>query len=137
MSSRPSSSLASVSSVMFLIFVGFSCAQFHGYLFEKRGLDALRIGLLLTVGYGAGVISPLLQVPIIRRFGGPRGPLLAAMAGAALSLVLLPWARGFGSLLACFAAFSLCNSAIYPLNLACTLNVVRDHGDRSEKGAGG
>lgn len=125
MSSRPSASLASVSSVMFLIFAGFSCAQFHGYLFEKRGLDALAIGLLLTIGYGAGIVSPILQVPVIRRFRGPRGPLIAALLGAALSLALLPLARGFPALLAVFTIFSLCNSSIYPLNLACTLSALR------------
>jgi predicted MFS family arabinose efflux permease len=119
-------SLGGVSLTMFLVFVGFSCSQFHGYLFEKRGLDALRIGLLLTAGFSAGVLSPLLQVPIIRYFHGPRRPLLAALAGAALSLALLPLVRGFAPLLVVFAVFSLCNSAIYPLNLACTLDVVRE-----------
>ena len=31
---------------MFLDFVGLSAAQFHSYLFEKRGFGALEIGLL-------------------------------------------------------------------------------------------
>ncbi|MDB5104589.1 MAG: hypothetical protein JWP91_2278 [Fibrobacteres bacterium] len=113
---------------MFLIFVGFSSGQFHSYLFESRGIKGLQIGFLIMAGQGAGILSPLFQVRIIRRFHGPRLPLMLMLAGSGTALALLPHMRGFWPLLACFCGFSFCGAAIFPLNAACTFEAMRNHG---------
>ena len=67
----PEASLLGAGTAMFMVFVGFSAGQFHSYLFENRGIPALSIGILIMAGQGAGILSPLFQVAIIRRFHGP------------------------------------------------------------------
>ncbi len=113
---------------MFLIFVGFSSGQFHSYLFESRGLQGLQIGFIIMAGQGVGILSPLFQVSIIRRFRGPRLPLMLMLAGAGTALALLPHVYGFWPLLSCFCAFSICGAGIFPLNAACTFEAMRSHG---------
>lgn len=120
--------LFGVGLTMFLIFAGLSSTQFHSYLFESKGLGGLQVGFLLMAGQGAAILSPFLQVAIIRRFGGPRIPLVIMMAGAAVTLALLPHMRGFHSFLALFPVFSFCAASIFPLNAACTLEAMRDRG---------
>ncbi|HKP98167.1 MAG TPA: MFS transporter [Fibrobacteria bacterium] len=113
---------------MFLIFVGFSSGQFHSYLFESRGIRGLQIGFIIMAGQGVGILSPLFQVSIIRRFRGPRPPLMLMLAGAGIALAALPHARGFWPLLICFCAFSFCGAGIFPLNAACTFESLRTRG---------
>jgi MFS family permease len=122
------SSLLGVNLVMFLSYAGFSSAQFHSYLFESLGFRDLRIGFLLAAGYGAGILSPLLQVIFIRVFHGPRLPLMAALALGGISLACLPHARGYYGLMALFFAFCFSAAAISPLNTACTLETIRKRG---------
>jgi hypothetical protein len=113
---------------MFLAFAGASSTQFHSYLFERRGSTALQVGFLLAAGSLAGIVSPLLQVRVIRLFQGARVPLLLSLAGAALSLAALPFVSGFGALLAIFFLFSFFAAGVFPLNTACTLEAVRHRG---------
>ncbi|MDB5049998.1 MAG: transporter [Fibrobacteres bacterium] len=120
--------LLGVSLTMFLIFVGFSSGQFHSYLFESRGIKGLQIGLIIMAGQGLGILSPLFQVSIIRRFHGPRQPLMLMLGGAGAALAVLPHLRGFWPLLIGFCLFSFCGSGIFPLNAACTLEAMRNHG---------
>jgi hypothetical protein len=120
--------LIAVSFTMFLVFVGFSSGQFHAYLFENRGIGSLDIGLLIMAGQGAGILSPLFQVSIIRRFHGPRLPLMIMIAGAGSALALLPHLRGFWSLLSVFCLFSFCAAGLFPLNAACTFEAMRNRG---------
>ena len=117
-----------VSLTMFLIFVGFSSNQFHSYLFESRGIRGLQIGLIMMCGQGLGILSPLFQVSIIRRFGGPRPPLMLMIGGAGMALALLPHLRGFWPILICFCVFSFCGAGIFPLNAACTFEAMRNRG---------
>ncbi len=121
-------SLIGVNSVMFLTFVGFSSTQFHSYLFADHGFRDLEIGILLAAGYGAAILSPLLQVAFIRVFRGPRLPLMAALALAGLALLWLPHARNYYGLMALFFLFCFAAAAITPLNTACTLEITRDRG---------
>jgi len=109
---------------MFLIFAGLSATQFHSYLFESKGIRGLQIGILIMAGQGAAILSPLLQVAIIRRFGGPRIPLMLMIVGASVTLALLPYMRDFRSFLVLFPAFSFCAASIFPLNAACTLEAM-------------
>ncbi|HLP43293.1 MAG TPA: MFS transporter, partial [Fibrobacteria bacterium] len=96
--------------------------------FERLGFSGLEVGLLVSAGFAAGILSPLLQVSVIRLFRGPRLPLLMALAGAALALGTLPLVTAFLPLLLHFFAFSFFASAIFPLNTACTLDAVRHRG---------
>jgi MFS family permease len=121
-------SLFGIGLTMFLIFVGFSAGQFHSYLFENRGLTGLQIGLVLMASQAVGLLSPLFQVALIRRFHGPRLPLMLMLAGSGAGLALLPHMSGFWPLLICFCAFSFCATGIFPLNAACTLEAMRNHG---------
>ena len=82
-SQAPEATLLGAGLAMFMVFVGFSSGQFHSYLFENRDIPALRIGILIMAGQGAGILSPMFQVAIIRRFHGPRPPLMLMLAGAA------------------------------------------------------
>jgi MFS family permease len=113
---------------MFMVFVGFSAGQFHSYLFENRGIPALSIGILIMSGQGAGILSPLFQVAIIRRFHGPRLPLMLMLGGAAAALALLPRLHGFWPLLIGFCCFTFCSAGIFPLNAACTFEALRHRG---------
>lgn len=121
-------SLGGVSMAMFLVFAGASSSQFHSYLFERRGHAGLDVGLLLFSGYAAGLLSPLLQVRVIRLFHGPRTPLLLALAGTAATLSAIPFLRGYPALLGVFFLYSLFAAAVFPLNTACTLDAVRSRG---------
>lgn len=121
-------SLMAVSLTMFLVFVGFSSGQFHSYLFENRGIESLDIGLLIMAGQGAGILSPLFQVSIIRRLHGPRLPLMMMIAGAGSALASLPHLHGFWPLLAAFCLFSFCAAGLFPLNAACTFEAMRNRG---------
>lgn len=121
-------SLTGVCLAMFLIFAGTSASQFHSYLFEKRGFSGLEVGFLLAAGYGAGILSPLIQVPVIRFFRGPRTPLLLASALTAGCLAVLPRAHGFWPLFALAFLCAFFGSAVFPLNTACTLEAVRHRG---------
>lgn len=113
---------------MFMVFVGFSSGQFHSYLFENRDIPALRIGILIMAGQGAGILSPLFQVAIIRRFQGPRPPLMLMLGGAAVCLAFLPHLHGFWPLLIGFCGFTFCSAGIFPLNAACTFEALRHRG---------
>lgn len=113
---------------MFLIFVGYSSGQFHSYLFQHRGFRDLEIGYLLMAGSWAAVLSPLLQVPIIRLFRGPRLPLMLALACSGGCLVLLPQARSYYRLMGLFFLFSFSSASIYSLNTACTFEATRSRG---------
>ncbi len=113
---------------MFLIFSGLSAAQFHSYLFESKGIRGLQIGILLMTGQGAAILSPLLQVFIIRKFDGTRVPLLLMILGAAIALALLPHMQSFHAFLILFPVFSFCAAAIFPLNAAYTFEAMRDLG---------
>jgi PPP family 3-phenylpropionic acid transporter len=113
---------------MFLIFAGLSAAQFHSYLFESKGVTGLQIGILIMVGQCAAILSPLSQVAVIRWFRGPRVPLMLMLAGAAVTMVLLPCMPGFRAFLILFPAFSFCAAAVFPLNAACTFEAMRDLG---------
>lgn len=124
----PEASLMAAGLAMFMVFVGFSSGQFHSYLFENRGISALRIGILIMAGQGAGILSPLFQVAIIRRFHGPRLPLMLMLAGAAAALALLPHLRGFWPLLIGFCCFTFCSAGVFPLNAACTFEALRHRG---------
>ncbi|MEO7427226.1 MAG: MFS transporter [Fibrobacteria bacterium] len=121
-------SLFGVSLTMFLIFTGLSSGQFHSYLFESRGLQALEIGLILMAGQAVGMLSPLFQIAAIRRLHGPRLPLILMLLGTAAALALLPRLAGFWPLFLCFSIFSFCGAAIFPLNAACTFESMRNHG---------
>jgi MFS family permease len=121
-------SLFGVSLTMFLVFMGASSTQFHSYLFEQRGFAGAQAGYLLFAGYAAGILSPLSQVRIIRFFGGARLPLLLALAGTVLALAAIPFTRSFWGLLALFFACSFFASGVFPLNTACTLDVMRHRG---------
>lgn len=111
---------------MFLIFAGLSAAQFHAYLFESKGIQNFQIGLLIMFGQGAAILSPLIQVQLIRRFHGPRIPLMLMLAGAAVTLALLPSMRSFNSFLLTFSAFSFSAASLFSLNTACTLMAFRE-----------
>lgn len=124
----PEASLLAAGLAMFMVFVGFSAGQFHSYLFENRDIPALRIGILIMAGQGAGILSPLFQVGIIRRFHGPRLPLMLMLAGAAVALALLPHLHGFWPLLIGFCCFTFCSAGIFPLNAACTFESLRHRG---------
>jgi MFS family permease len=113
---------------MFLVFVGFSASQFHAYLFESRGIGHLQIGFLIMAGQAAGILSPLFQVSIIRRFHGPRLPLMLMTAGSGAALAALPHLRGFWPMLIGFCAFTFCGAGIFPLNAACTFEAMRERG---------
>ena len=113
---------------MFLTFAGISAGQFHGYLFENRGVSRFGIGLLLMAGQIAGLVSPYFQVASIRRFHGPRIPFLWVLAGAAVSLAALPRLSGFPALLIGFSLFSFCAAGIFPLNSACAFEALRARG---------
>ncbi|MEO6095574.1 MAG: MFS transporter [Fibrobacteria bacterium] len=113
---------------MFLVFVGISAGQFHSYLFESRGIGHLRIGILIMAGQGAGILSPLFQIIIIRRFHGPRLPLMLMIAGSGLALAVLPHLRGFWPMLIGFCIFTFCGAGIFPLNAACTFEALRHRG---------
>jgi MFS family permease len=121
-------SLFGVGLTMFLVFVGFSSGQFHSYLFESRGIESLHIGFLIMAGQGAGILSPLFQVSIIRRFHGPRLPLMLMIAGAGCALAALPHLSGFWPILICFCLFSFCGAGLFPLNAACTFEAMRNRG---------
>jgi MFS1 family protein len=124
----PEASLLAAGLTMFMVFVGFASGQFHSYLFENRGIPALRIGVLIMAGQGAGIVSPLFQVAIIRRFHGPRLPLMLMLGGAAAALALLPRLHGFWPLLIGFCGFTFCSAGIFPLNAACTFEAMRHRG---------
>ena len=124
----PEASLLGAGLAMFMVFVGFSSGQFHSYLFENRDIPALRIGILIMAGQGAGILSPLFQVGIIRRFHGPRLPLMLMLGGAAVALALLPHLHGFWPLLIGFCGFTFCSAGIFPLNAACTFEALRHRG---------
>jgi MFS family permease len=117
-----------VVTVMFLSFVGFSVAQFHGYLFQRTGFSPLQIGLLLGMGFTADILAPLFQVAAIRRLRGPRRPLVLVLAGAGLGTVFLPFVHGFAAAALVFSFTLFCSSCINPLNTACTLEVTRTRG---------
>ena len=121
-------SLWGVVTVMFLSFVGFSVAQFHGYLFERIGFSPLQIGLLLGAGFAADILSPLFQVVAIRRLRGPRLPLVIVLAGAGLGTVVMPYVTGLWLAGLVFSFTLFCSSSINPLNTACTLEVTRTRG---------
>ncbi len=125
-----STPLFGVGLAMFLIFAGLSSSQFHSYLFESNGLRDLQIGILLMAGQAAAIFSPLVQVPIIRKFGGPRLPLMFMIAGASVTLSLLPYMHHFWSFLILFPAFSFCAASVFPLNAASTLEAMQnqEHG---------
>jgi MFS family permease len=124
----PETSLFGAGLAMFLVFVGFSAGQFHSYLFESRGIPGLQIGLLIMVGQGTGILSPLFQVSIIRRFHGPRVPLMLMLAGTGAALAVMPHLRGFWPLLAGFCVYSFCGAGVFPLNAACTFEDLRNRG---------
>jgi MFS family permease len=124
----PEASLLGAGTAMFMVFVGFSAGQFHSYLFENRGIPALSIGILIMAGQGAGILSPLFQVAIIRRFHGPRPPLMLMLGGAAACLAMLPHLHGFWPLLIGFCGFTFCSAGIFPLNAACTFDSLRHLG---------
>jgi len=111
---------------MFLIFAGLSAAQFHAYLFESKGIGGFQIGLLLMCGQCAAILSPLLQVVLIRKFHGPKIPLMIMLCGAAVTLMLLPQMHNFKSFLILFSAFSFCAASLFSLNAACTLMSMSD-----------
>jgi hypothetical protein len=113
---------------MFLVFLGFSSGQFHAYLFESRGIGHLQIGFLIMAGQGAGILSPLFQVSIIRRFHGPRLPLMFMIAGSGSALAALPHLSGFWPMLIGFCVFTFCGAGIFPLNAACTFEAMRHRG---------
>jgi MFS transporter, PPP family, 3-phenylpropionic acid transporter len=113
---------------MFLIFAGLSAAQFHAYLFESKGIQGLQIGILIMAGQGTAILSPLFQVSIIRRFGGPQVPLMLMLAGTAISMVLLPYMHSFMGFLFLFPIFSFCGASVFPLNAACTFEAMRNQG---------
>lgn len=113
---------------MFLVFAGASASQFHSYLFEQRGFAGYQVGFLISAGYAAGLISPLIQVKAIRLFGGAKATLLAFLAGTVVTLACIPLLRGFWPLLSLFFLFSFFSAAIFPLNTACTLDAVRSRG---------
>lgn len=127
-SNLPEASLLSAGMAMFMVFVGFSSGQFHSYLFENRGIPALSIGILIMAGQSAGILSPLFQVAIIRRFHGPRPPLMLMLGGAATALAVLPRLHGFWPLLIGFCVFTFCSAGIFPLNAACTFEALRHRG---------
>lgn len=113
---------------MFLVFAGASASQFHSYLFEKRGFTGLDVGYLLAAGYGAGILSPLFQVPVIRFFRGPRTPLILALLLTGACLAALPRVHGFWPLFTLAFLGAFFGAAIFPLNTACTLDAVRHRG---------
>ncbi len=113
---------------MFLIFLGFSSAQFHSYLFETKGLKAIEVGLVLTMGYAAAILSPAAQVHLIRYMGGARRPLLIMLALSGICLVALPHLDTFWALASVFALGTFCLSSVHPLNVACTLENLRHLG---------
>lgn len=128
---RPASAPASLIGfglAMFLAFAGASSSQFHSYLFESRGFTGLEVGFLLSAGFAAGILSPLLQVQVIRHFHGPRIPLMLALAGTASTLGAIPFVHGFWPLLGLFFLCSFFASGIFALNTACTLDAVRPRG---------
>lgn len=120
--------MGAVGLVMFLTFVGFSSSQFHGWLFQNRGVSKLDIGLLLMAGQAAAVISPFFQVSSIRLFHGPRIPFLLVLAGTGAGLAALPHATGFWPLFACFTLFSFCAAGVFPLNAANAFESLRARG---------
>jgi MFS family permease len=122
------SSLPGAALAMFLVFAGASASQFHSYLFEKRGFSGLEVGYLLAAGYGAGVLSPLIQVKVIRLFRGPRLPLMLALLLTAVTLAALPRVHGFRPLFILAFLCAFFGAAIFPLNTACTLDAVRHRG---------
>ncbi len=113
---------------MFFIFLGFSSIQFHSYLFETKGLKAIEVGLVLTLGYAAGILSPAAQVHLIRLMGGARRPLLIMLALSGICLVALPHLDTFWALAAVFSVGTFCLSSVHPLNVACTLENLRHRG---------
>ncbi len=116
---------------MFSIFAGLSAAQFHSYLFESRGLGGFQIGLLLMMAQIAAIVSPLIQVPLIRHFHGPRLPLIFMLLGASIALFLLPYLHTFSAFLILFTLFSFCAASVFPLNAAFTFDAMRDLGHSS------
>lgn len=127
-SRHASASLWGAGSVMFLSFVGFAAAQFHGYLFEQMGFSPLQIGLLFGLGFTADIFAPILLVLAIRRLRGPRRPLLLVLLGAGLGTLLLPYSRGFAAAALLFSFTLFCSSSVNPMNTACTLEVTRTRG---------
>lgn len=120
--------MGAVGLVMFLTFVGFSSSQFHGWLFQNRGVSKLDIGLLLMAGQAAAVASPFMQVAAIRLFRGPRLPFLLVLGGTGAGLAALPHAYGFWPLLFCFTLFSFCAAGVFPLNAANAFEAMRARG---------
>lgn len=120
--------MGAVGLVMFLTFLGFSSNQFHGWLFQNRGISKLDIGLLLMAGQVAAIISPFVQVAAIRRFHGPRIPFLLVLAGTGATLAALPHLHGFWPLAVCFSGFSFCAAGVFPLNAANAFDSLRSRG---------
>ncbi len=87
------------------------------YATQELGLDADRAGFLLAI-YGVGsILSSLTAGRISDRIGTHRVLVTSLVASGAV-LVGAAWARSFGSLAACIAAWSLLAEAFRPAALA-------------------
>ncbi len=113
---------------MFLSFSGFSAVQFHAYLFERMGFSPFRIGVLLGLGFTAAIVAPILQVSAMHRLQGPRRALFLTLAGAGLTLAVLPHMHGSLFIAVTFFTVIFFVSGIDPLVTACVLEVTRSRG---------
>ncbi len=121
-------SLKALSWSIFFLYVGISSLQYHSYLFERLGFAAVEIGSILTLGYAAGIISPLFQLWILSKHSNPRYPLLGLSVLAALAVFLLPYQKSVIGAGLVYFFYMFATSGIFPLNTAHVFQLSRSRG---------
>lgn len=112
---------------LFFMFVGVTLPFLPVY-YQSLGIEASRIGLLLSVGPLFALVAPPLWGQLADRTGRPGAVLLLLSAGSLLGFSFLLSATRFATVLASLAVFSMFNAAVTTLIDSLAIGHVARHG---------
>ncbi len=111
-----------------LLFFGISSLQFHSVLFEFNGFRGNLFTLLLVTGNISALFAPFIAGGLTKMLGRPYIPIILLLAISGSTLPFLPFVKSYGLLLSLYFCYTFCIWGIFPLYMACGMEVYRYQG---------